>query len=91
MAGTDLVEMESLQTALADLPPPSEPWLNWQPMTTFPSDGNPYLAIDDRVNGGFPQIVFWDEGALRVSDAKIVYGVRFFTHWARVPLPTPSS
>jgi hypothetical protein len=42
--------------------PMSEPWLDWQPIETFPRDGEGYLAIDDRVQGGFPSVVYWDKG-----------------------------
>lgn len=69
--------------------PMSEPWLDWQPISTFPKDGDGYLAVDSRVLDGFPQIVFWDEGALHVPDAEIAYNEHFFTHWARIPLPSP--
>jgi hypothetical protein len=49
--------------------PMSEPWLKWEPIETFPRDGEAYLADDDRVAGGFPQVVFWDDdGRLHVSD-----------------------
>ena len=66
--------------------PMSEPWLDWQPIETFPCDGEAYLADDDRVEGGFPQVVFWDDGRLHVSDAGIAYSPGFFTHWAKIPM-----
>lgn len=65
--------------------PMSEPWLQWEPIATFPRDGEAYLADDDRVDGGFPQVVFWDDGALCVSDTETKYSLGFFTHWAKIP------
>jgi hypothetical protein len=62
---------------------------DWQPIETFPRDGECYLATDNRVDGGFPQVVFLDEdtGRLSVPDARIGYSPAFFTHW--MPLPEP--
>lgn len=69
----------------------SEPWLDWQPIDTFPRDGETYLAVNNRVQGGFPQAVSWEVvGRLSVEDAQISYNPRFFTHWARIPLPSRS-
>jgi hypothetical protein len=66
----------------------SEPWLDWQSIETFPRDGEAYLATDDRVEGGFPQVVCWEViGRLSVPDADITYAPHFFTHWARIPSP----
>lgn len=73
--------------------PMSEPWLDWQPMSTFPRDGNGYLVCDDRTMDNF-EAVFWDDEAtnahsgwcLSTSDGP-TYHVETFTHWARVPLP----
>lgn len=60
----------------------------WQPIETFPRDGEAYLATDNRVEGGFPQVVYWeDTGRLAVPDAQISYVPHFFTHW--MPLPAP--
>lgn len=67
--------------------PMSEPWLDWQPIESFPKDGEGYLAIDDRVQGGFPSVVYWNKGRMHVSDAEISYSEGFFTHWARIPIP----
>ncbi len=67
-----------------DMHPMSEPWLNWQPIKTFPQDGEAYLATND----GFPQVVFWDVGRLYVPDASISYMPEFFTHWAKIPMRT---
>lgn len=72
--------------------PMSEPWLDWQPMATFPRDGNGYLVWDDRKMGGDPEVVFWNDGVrsggrcLATSDGPI-YHVETFTHWARIPGP----
>jgi hypothetical protein len=73
--------------------PMSEPWLDWQPMATFPRDGHGYLVCDDRTLENF-EVVFWDDDAtnaqhgwcLSTSDGP-TYHVEAFTHWARVPLP----
>lgn len=68
--------------------PMSEPWLLWEPIATFPEDGEDYLADDDRVAGGFPQVVYFDNetGRLHVNDCGISYVKEFFTRWARIPL-----
>lgn len=65
--------------------PMSEPWLDWEPIATFPQDGEPYLADNERV--GFQQVVFWDDddGRLHVPDASISYAPEFFTRWAAIP------
>lgn len=65
--------------------PMSEPWLQWEPISTFPQDGEAYLANNEDVDGGFPQVVYWDVGRLHVSDAGISYAPGFFTHWAAIP------
>jgi len=69
--------------------PMSEPWLDWQPIDTFPQDGEVYFATDNRVDGGFPQAVFWEPSNRRlwVPDADLSYSPGFFTHWARIPSP----
>lgn len=65
------------------------PWLDWQPIDSFPRDSESYLAVDSRVLDGFPQVVSWEPiGRLSVADAEISYNQHFFTHWARIPLPT---
>ena len=69
--------------------PMSEAWLDWQPIATFPDDGDGYLAIDNRIDDGFPQVVFWDDGNLHVTDSSIIYSKPFFTHWARIPKNWP--
>lgn len=74
--------------------PMSEPWLSWQPMATFPRDGEGYLVWDDRKLGGDPEVVFWDDEAkgagigwcLATSDGP-TYHVETFTHWAKIPGP----
>ncbi len=64
----------------------ASPWVDWQPIKTFPQDGDVYLADDERVDGGFPQVVFWDDdGRLHVLDAGISYMPDFFTRWAKIP------
>lgn len=68
--------------------PMSEPWLDWQPIDTFPQDEESYLVTDSRLAGGFPQIVYWNQGSLSVPDAHISYLPKAFTHWARVPHPS---
>jgi hypothetical protein len=65
--------------------PMAQPWLSWQPIGTFPQDGETYLADNNEVDGGFVQAVFWDDGRLHVSDAHISYAPGFFTRWAKVP------
>lgn len=59
----------------------------WQPIETFPQDGEAYLAADGRVLGGFPQVVYWDDGRLHVSDASISYAPGAFTHWKAIDPP----
>lgn len=59
----------------------------WQPIETFPQDGEAYLASDNRVQGGFPQVVYWDDWRLHVPDAGISYPPTFFTHWKRIDQP----
>lgn len=61
----------------------------WQPIEKFPRDGDAYLATDNRVLGGFPQVVYWHEERLHVPDADISYSHGFFTHWKRVDEPPP--
>lgn len=74
--------------------PMSQPWLNWQPMSTFPRDGEGYLVWNDRVMGGNPEVVFWDDEAPKASDGWCLqtddgpaYHVAAFTHWAAIPSP----
>lgn len=67
--------------------PMAEPWLDWQPVETFPQDGNSYLATDGRVCDGFPQVVYFENGRLCVPDSGICYAAAFFTHWAKIPRP----
>lgn len=71
--------------------PMADPWLDWQPMETFPRDGEGYLVWDDRKMGGCPEVVFWDDAAttgwcLATSDGPS-YHRETFTHWARIPSP----
>lgn len=61
--------------------------LDWQPIASFPRDGNKYLATCDEIAGGFPQVVYYDDGRLHVPDARISYGIEFFSHWARISQP----
>jgi len=69
--------------------PMSEPWLDWHPIETVPEDDEDYLVVDAKLDGGFPQVVYWDNDRqlLCVSDADIGYNKHCFTHWARIPLP----
>ena len=68
--------------------PMSEPWLDWQPIATFPRDEECYLVTDKRLDGGFAQIVYWNDGHLSVPDASISYSPGAFTHWSSVPQPS---
>ncbi len=63
----------------------------WHTIETFPENEEDYLACDERVSGGFYQVVWWnpDTERLHVPDAQISYAKAFFTHWARLPL-TPA-
>lgn len=62
----------------------------WQPIESFPQDGEDYLATDNRVQDGFPQVVYWDDWRLHVPDAGISYMPDFFTHWRPLPAPPQS-
>jgi hypothetical protein len=69
---------------------PAAPWLDWQPMSTFPRDGHGYLVWDARTLENF-ETVFWDDEVtngwtLGTSDGPH-YHPEAFTHWARVPGP----
>jgi len=79
---------QRIDRAEAEIQRLSKPWLHWQPIDTFPHDGEAYLADDERVQGNFPQVVFWDEddGRLHVPDGGISYAPDFFTRWAVIPL-----
>ena len=63
----------------------------WQPWATVPRDEDAVLATDHRVQGGFPQIVFSENGRWAVHDAHIAYDEGFFTHWRRDCLASPSA
>jgi hypothetical protein len=57
----------------------------WQPIDTAPKDGTDILAIDNAVQGGFHQVVFYNNegpGPYRwhVADGP-AYPEGFFTHW----------
>ncbi|QPF81705.1 hypothetical protein IC762_12475 [Bradyrhizobium genosp. L] len=64
---------------------------DWQPIETFPRDGEAYLVCDDRLLDGFHQVVFWDddndetEWRLATSDGP-TFHIRAFTHWKRLPV-----
>jgi hypothetical protein len=73
------------------------PWLHWQPMATFPQDGESYLVWNDRVLGGNPEVVFWEEESILFESGRCLatsdgptYHVANFTHWAKVPGPSAS-
>jgi hypothetical protein len=70
-------------------PNPPAARMNWQPIETFPKDEDDFFATDDRVSGGFTQVVYWnpDTGRLHVPDAQISYAWGFFTHW----MPRPAT
>lgn len=59
----------------------------WQPISTFPRDGETYLATNNCVEGGFSQVVYWERDRLAVQDVGISYDPAFFTHWMSIPKP----
>lgn len=68
----------------------------WQDISTAPKDGDDILATDARIDGGFPQVVYWDtdgHAGWNQTDARITYHPDFFTHWRRdcLTLPPPPS
>ena len=71
--------------------PMSEPWVNWQPISTFPRDGEAYLVCDNRIMGGDHEVVWFDDEVktgwcLATSDGPH-YHIDKFTHWAKLPEP----
>jgi len=68
--------------------PQTQPWLDWQPIATFPKDGETCLAANMNVKEGFFQGVYYNEdGRLQIQDTEISYIPEFFTHWTKIPLP----
>lgn len=64
---------------------------SWQPMETFPRDGESYLVCDRRILDGFQQVVFFDDEAknrwcLSTSDGP-TFHFDAFTHWMKLPRP----
>jgi hypothetical protein len=63
---------------------------DWQPMSSFPKDGNGYLVCDARTTGNHEVVFFDDERkspwCLGTSDGPY-YHIGTFTHW--MPLPAP--
>lgn len=69
----------------------AQPWLRWEPIETFPRDGDGYLVCNDRVIGGNCEVVFFDDEATTGWCFATMDGPNYhpetFTHWARIPLP----
>jgi hypothetical protein len=66
----------------------------WRDISTAPRDGEDILATDIRIEGGFPQVVYWDidgNSGWCQTDARIVYHPDFFTHWRRDCLAPPAA
>ena len=55
----------------------------WHLMSTAPKDGDEMLATNASLHGGFPQVVYWEEGRWHVPDAGLSYHPEAFTHWRR--------
>lgn len=76
-----------------DAPFPPVAALGWQPIRTAPRDGDDLLVTDARLQGGFPQVVYWDDekhDGWHLADAEIVYHPEAFTHWRRDCLAVPT-
>ena len=63
----------------------------WQPMATFPRDGEGYLVCNAELAGGDHAVVFFNEAAkdgwcLQLEEGPL-YHLSSYTHW--MPLPEP--
>lgn len=64
----------------------------WHDIATAPKDGDDILVTDARLQGGFPQVVYWDDSPVtgwHLADSDVVYHSEAFTHWRRDCLAPP--
>jgi hypothetical protein len=66
----------------------------WRTMDSAPKDGTPILVCDDRLAGGFHQVVSWEPdprapGYSWATSDGIGFHESAFTHWMPPPEPPP--